>query len=49
MTDDQYEVLLEDVLLHGEPRHDRTGVGTRSVFGRQLRPASPGSPPSTSP
>ena len=37
MIDDQYECLLEDVLLHGEPRHDRTGVGTRSVFGRQLR------------
>ena len=35
--DDQYERLLEDVLLRGEPRHDRTGVGTRSVFGRQLR------------
>lgn len=34
---DQYERLLKDVLLHGEPRHDRTGVGTRSVFGRQLR------------
>lgn len=34
---DQYEHLLHDVLLHGEPRHDRTGVGTRSVFGRQLR------------
>jgi thymidylate synthase len=37
MIDDQYECLLEDVLLRGEPRHDRTGVGTRSVFGRQLR------------
>lgn len=37
MIDNQYERLLEDVLLHGEPRHDRTGVGTRSVFGRQLR------------
>ncbi len=34
---DQYERLLQDVLLHGEPRQDRTGVGTRSVFGRQLR------------
>lgn len=34
---DQYERLLEDVLLHGEPRNDRTGVGTRAVFGRQLR------------
>lgn len=37
MIDTQYECLLEDVLLHGEPRHDRTGVGTRSVFGRQIR------------
>ena len=36
-VDDQYERLLEDVLLHGEPRHDRTGVGTHAVFGRQLR------------
>lgn len=34
---DQYERLLQDVLLHGEPRQDRTGVGTRSVFGQQLR------------
>jgi len=37
MTDDRYERLLKDVLDNGEPRHDRTGVGTRSVFGRQLR------------
>lgn len=37
MIDDQYERLLKDVLLHGSPRQDRTGVGTRSVFGRQLR------------
>jgi thymidylate synthase len=34
---DQYERLLKDVLDNGEPRHDRTGVGTRAVFGRQLR------------
>lgn len=34
---DQYERLLKDVLDNGEPRQDRTGVGTRSVFGRQLR------------
>lgn len=34
---DQYERLLQDVLDNGEPRQDRTGVGTRSVFGRQLR------------
>lgn len=37
MIDDQYEHLLKDVLDNGEPRQDRTGVGTRSVFGRQLR------------
>lgn len=34
---DQYELLLQDVLDNGEPRQDRTGVGTRAVFGRQLR------------
>lgn len=34
---DQYERLLQDVLDNGEPRHDRTSVGTHSVFGRQLR------------
>lgn len=34
---DQYERLLRDVLDNGEPRQDRTGVGTRAVFGRQLR------------
>ena len=37
LINNQYERLLKDVLLHGEPRQDRTGVGTRSVFGRQLR------------
>ena len=34
---DQYERLLRDVLDNGEPRQDRTGVGTRAIFGRQLR------------
>lgn len=34
---DQYERLLQNVLDNGEPRQDRTGVGTRAVFGRQLR------------
>lgn len=37
MIDNQYERLLQDVLFHGSPRQDRTGVGARSVFGRQLR------------
>ena len=32
-----YLELLTDVLNNGEERHDRTGVGTISVFGRQLR------------
>ena len=32
-----YHDLLEDILKNGESRDDRTGVGTISVFGRQLR------------
>lgn len=32
-----YEDLLRDVLETGTPKTDRTGTGTRSVFGRQLR------------
>lgn len=32
-----YLDLLEDVLHNGTSKEDRTGVGTRSVFGRQLR------------
>lgn len=32
-----YERLLADVLANGEHKSDRTGTGTRSVFGRQLR------------
>jgi thymidylate synthase len=33
----QYHDLLTDILTNGEVRDDRTGVGTYSVFGRQLR------------
>lgn len=33
----QYHDLLADILENGEERSDRTGVGTLSVFGRQLR------------
>jgi thymidylate synthase len=33
----QYHDLLQDILDNGEIKDDRTGVGTYSVFGRQLR------------
>jgi thymidylate synthase len=32
-----YLDLLRDVIDHGVDKSDRTGVGTRSVFGRQIR------------
>jgi thymidylate synthase len=34
---DQYENLLRYVLEHGVQKSDRTGVGTKSVFGYQMR------------
>lgn len=33
----QYHDLLRDVIDNGADKADRTGVGTRSVFGRQVR------------
>ena len=32
-----YLSLLQDIYYNGEDRTDRTGVGTRSLFGRQMR------------
>ena len=33
----QYLEALEYILEHGKDRDDRTGVGTRGVFGYQMR------------
>ena len=37
VRDTQYEELLRHVLESGTPKADRTGTGTRSVFGHQMR------------
>ena len=33
----QYKKLINDIIVHGENVSDRTGVGTRSIFGYQMK------------
>ena len=33
----QFHDLMERVLIQGAEKRDRTGLGTRSIFGHQMR------------
>ena len=35
-TDNQYETLLKNIIIHGDHRPDRTSTGTTSLFGQTL-------------
>ncbi len=37
MKSNQYETFMKDVYEHGLSKSDRTGTGTRSLFGYQMR------------
>ena len=37
LTDKTYHNLLEDIMTNGHEKGDRTGTGTKSVYGRQIR------------
>lgn len=36
-NEEEYINLMKNILLNGKERSDRTGTGTKSVFGRQIR------------
>jgi thymidylate synthase len=37
MSESEYIDLLDDIIISGTVKTDRTGVGTKSLFGRQIR------------